>query len=112
MKRAVLASAALCLVATAVVAAVNPTTDEAISTFKSVAQNPDKMKLYCEMSAVMDKAGDDPDDATQAKIDSYVQKLGPDFQSAWDAGDNVDENSPDGERLDAALDQLTNKCPG
>jgi predicted Zn-dependent protease len=112
MKRAVLPIAALCLAATAALAAGNPMTDAAISTFQSVAQDPAKMKLYCEMSAVMDKAGDNPDEAAEAKIDTYVQKLGPDFQSAWDVGDNVDENSPDGERLDAALDQLTNKCPG
>lgn len=112
MKRTVLAPAVLCLAATAALAASNPMTDAAISTFQSVAQDPGKMKLYCEMSAIMDKAGDNPDDATEAKIDSYVKKLGPDFQSAWDVGDNVDENSPDGERLDAALDELTNKCPG
>jgi hypothetical protein len=60
----------------------------------------------------MDKAGDDPDDATEAKIDGYVKQLGPEFQSAWDAGDNIDENSPDGKKLDAALDDLSNKCPG
>jgi hypothetical protein len=111
MKRALLIPAALCLTAAAAVAADNPT-DAAVATFQSVAKDPGKMKLYCEMSAIMDKAGDDPDDATEAKIDGYVKQLGPEFQSAWDAGDNLDEDSPDGKKLDAALDELSNKCPG
>ncbi len=111
MKRVLLIPAALCLTAAAAIAADNPT-NSAIATFQSVAKDPGKMKLYCEMSAIMDKAGDDPDDATEAKINDYVKQLGPDFKTAWDAGDNVDENSPDGKKLDAALDELSNKCPG
>jgi len=111
MKRIVLIPAALCLTAAAALAASSPMTDAAVATFQSVAKDPGKMQLYCEMSAVMDKAGDNPDNATEAKIDGYVKQLGPEFQSAWDVGDDVDENSPDGKRLDAALDDLTNKCP-
>jgi hypothetical protein len=109
MKRALLIPAALCFTAAGAIAADNPI-DSAIATFQSVGKDPGKMKLYCEMSAIMDKAGDDPDDATEAKIDDYVKQLGPDFKTAWDAGDNVDESSPDGKKLDAALDDLTNKC--
>jgi hypothetical protein len=60
----------------------------------------------------MDKAGDDPDDAAQAQIDGFIKRLGPEFQTAWDAGDDLDENSPDGKRLDTALDALGDKCPG
>jgi hypothetical protein len=111
MKRAVIIPAALCLTAAAALAAGSPMTDAAVATFQSVAKDPGKMKLYCEMSAIMDKSGDDPDDATQKKIDGYVKQIGPDFQSAWDAGDDLDEDSPDGKRLDAAIDELTNKCP-
>ncbi len=110
MKRAVLMTAALCMTAAAALAA-DTKIDTAIATFQSVAKDPGKMKLYCEMSAIMDKGGDDPDAATEAKIDDYVKQLGPEFQSAWDVGDDVDENSPDGKRLDAALDELADQCP-
>ncbi len=41
-----------------------------------------------------------------------MKQLGPDFETAWNAGDSVDENSPDGEKLNAALDELANKCSG
>lgn len=53
-----------------------------------------------------------PDAAAEAQIDGYAKQLGPDFRSTWDAGDDVDENSPDGEKLNAALDELANKCTG
>ncbi len=113
MKRALLVPAALCLAATAALAADNSSkADSAIATFQSVAKDAGKLKIYCEMSDVMDKAGDNPDDATEAKIDGFVKQLGPDFQTAWDAGDDMDEDSPDGKKLDAALDDLSSKCQG
>jgi hypothetical protein len=106
---AAIASAALCIGAGAAFAADTPI-DSAVKTFKSVATDPAKMKIYCEMSDFMDKTGDNEDDATDAKVDDYAKQLGPEFQSAWNLGDDVDENSSDGKRLDAALDELSDKC--
>jgi hypothetical protein len=111
MIRALLASSAVCLTALGALAADNKI-DSALATFKSVEGDAGKLKIFCEMSAVMDKAGDDPDDAAQAQIDGFIKQLGPEFQTAWDAGDDLDENSPDGKRLDTALDALGDKCPG
>jgi hypothetical protein len=113
MKRALLVPAVLCLAATGALAADNSSkADSAIATFQSVAKDAGKLKIYCEMSDIMDKAGDNPDEATETKIDDFVKQLGPDFQTAWDAGDDMDENSPDGKKLDAALDDLSSKCQG
>jgi hypothetical protein len=58
----------------------------------------------------MDKAGDNPDAAADAKIDGYMKQLGADFGTAWNAGEGVDEKSADGKKLDAALDELGSKC--
>jgi hypothetical protein len=113
MKRALLVPAVLCLAATGALAADNSSkADSAIATFQSVAKDAGKLKIYCEMSDIMDKAGDNPDEATETKIDDFVKQLGPDFQTAWDAGDDMDEDSPDGKKLDAALDDLSSKCQG
>jgi hypothetical protein len=110
MLRALLAPAALCLTTLAALAANSA--DSAVATFKSVGGDAGKLKIFCEMNTAMDKAGDNPDDAAEAQIDGYVKQLGPDFVTAWNAGDSVDENSPDGEKLNAALDELANKCSG
>jgi hypothetical protein len=109
MKRPLIVSTALCLTALAAFAA-DSKVDTAVATFKSVEGDAGKLKIFCEMSAAMDKGGDNPDAATDAKIDGYMKQLGPDFGTAWNAGEGVDENSADGKKLDAALDELGSKC--
>jgi hypothetical protein len=111
MIRALLVPTAVCLTTLAAFAA-DDKVDSAIATFKSVAGDAAKLKIFCEMSAVMDKAGDNPDAAAEAQIEGYVKQLGPDFETAWDAGDGIDENSADGKKLNAALDELGDKCSG
>jgi hypothetical protein len=110
MMRPLLACAVVCLTAVAASAA-DPKVDSAIGVFKTLDSDPDKLKIFCEMSDVADAQGDAEDAAADAKIDGYVEQLGPDFEAAWDTSDEVDENSPDGKRLSAALDELGDKCP-
>jgi len=109
MTRPLLVSAALCLSALTALAA-DSKVDSAVTTFKSVEGDAGKLKIFCEMTATMDKAGDNPDAAADAKIDGFMKQLGPDFATAWNAGEGIDENSADGKKLDAALDELGNKC--
>ena len=109
MKRPLIVSTALCLTALAALAAGSKV-DSAVTTFKSVESDAGKLKIFCEMSSAMDKAGDNPDAAADAKIDGYMKQLGPDFTTAWNAGEGVDQNSADGKKLDAALDELGSKC--
>ncbi len=109
MKRPLIVSTALCLTALAALAA-DGKVDSAVTTFKSVESDAGKLKIFCEMSSAMDKAGDNPDAAADAKIDGCMKQLGPDFATAWNAGDGVEENSADGKKLNAALDELGNKC--
>jgi len=119
MPRTLFTCAVVCLTAVAASAA-DPKVDSAISVFQKVGNDQGKLKIYCEMSDVGEPEGDaeEPaaaekkeDPAVEAKIDGYLKQLGPEFETAWDTSDEVDENSPDGKRLSAALDALEDKCP-
>ena len=105
------AAAVLSLIATASFAA-DPQVQAAIKTITATAQDPAKVKTFCEMTEAMDKAGDKEDSATDAKIDGYMKQLGSEFETAWNAGETIDENSSDGKALSDAIDQLANKCSG
>lgn len=109
MTRPLLVFTALGLTAVTALAA-DSKIDSAVATFKSVEGDAGKLKIFCEMTSAMDKAGDNPDAAADTQIDGFIKQLGPDFATAWNAGEGVDENSPDGKKLDAALDELGNKC--
>jgi hypothetical protein len=39
-----------------------------------------------------------------------MKTLGPDFETAWNAGENIDETSADGKALNKAIDDLASKC--
>lgn len=110
MIRPLLACAVLCLT-TVAVSASNPKVDKAIGVLRDVGKDPARLKIYCEMSDVVEAQGDRDDDASEAAIDSYLDKLGPDFEEAWETIEETDEISADGKRLDAALDALEDQCP-
>jgi protoporphyrinogen oxidase len=109
MKRALVSGFALCLALSPAYAA-SPKIDHAVSVFKAVSADSGKLKTFCAMTKVMDAAGDKEDAATDQKIADLMKQLGPDFETAWNAGEGVDENSADGKALNAALDDLMNKC--
>lgn len=110
MKRAVIASVILCLGFAPALAAA-PKVEAAVKTFKAVAGDAAKLKTYCEMSKTMEAMGEKEDAAAEAKIAGYMKQLGADFEAAWNIGDEVKEDSPDGKALNDALDDLQNKCP-
>jgi hypothetical protein len=66
------------------------------------------------MAAKFEEVGDDEKKAEAAgeAIDGYFQTLGPDFEAAWDAGQNADESSPEGKAFDAAMTKLDATCDG
>jgi len=90
--------------------AASPKVESAAKVFQTVAADPAKVKTYCEMSKAMDSAGEKPDQAADAKIQGYMKQLGPDFEQAWNAGNDLEENSEDGKTFSAALDKLSTKC--
>ena len=110
MMRSLLACAAVCVAAVAVSAA-NPSVESALGVFNMVGNDPGKLNTYCEMGDIEEAMGDREDPAAEAKIDAYINQLGPDFEAAWDTYEGTDEDSADGKRLSAALDALDDKCP-
>ncbi len=110
MKRVALAAAIACLGAQAALAA-SPKIESAAKVFSAVAADAAKVKTFCEMTRAMDAMGDKEDAAAEARINSLMQQLGPDFATAWDAGDDLDDASEDGKAYYAAMDNLTGKCP-
>ena len=109
MLRALISCVALCLLAVAV-SATDAKVDSAIKVLKQTEADAGKVKTYCEMTKAMEAAGDKEDAATDAKIDGYLKQLGPDFTTAWNTGQDMDEKSPDAKAFGDALDELGSKC--
>jgi hypothetical protein len=108
--RVLIAGLALCLITVPALGA-SPKIEAAIKVYKAVGADPGKLRTYCEMSKLIERMGDKEDAAAEAQVDRLMGQLGADFQTAWEAGDGVDENSADGRALYAALDELDDKCP-
>jgi hypothetical protein len=109
MKRLIFACVALCL-AIAPAAALAPKIEAAVKTFKAVAADSAKVKIFCAMLKVMESMDDQPNPTAEKQIEDHMKQLGADFVAAWDAQEGLNENSPDGKAYDAALDELVGKC--
>jgi hypothetical protein len=118
MNRIFVACAAVALGA-GVAAAASPEVDKAIKTIQSVGAA--KMQPFCDLVDTLDdadekaeKAGaaaaDKEDPAVEQQVDALLTQLGADFEAAWDAGEELDENSADGKEYAAAVDALADKC--
>lgn len=92
--------------------AANAEIDAAVKVFNDVQNNPEKLKTFCAMAKVMDDAGDDETkaEAAEKEVDGYLEKLGPDFETAWNAGGDLPEDSPEIKKLDDAFDAVASKC--
>jgi hypothetical protein len=115
MKKLLAALVACGLVVTPSLAA-SAAVESASKTFDQVAADPGKLKTYCEMSKLMNESGDEQegdaakDDALDKQMQGYMKELGSDFESAFEAGADLDPESADGKAYDAALDKLDSKC--
>jgi len=109
MSRALAACIAVCLAASPVLAA-SPKVESAIKVFKAVAADANKLKTYCAMTKVMDAAADKEDPKLDAQIEGFMKQLGPDFVTAWNAAEGLDDNSADGKAYNTAVDDLSGKC--
>ena len=110
MKRILVAYVAVGLGALVALAA-SPEIEAAIKTLKAVGADPAKMKTFCELSKVMVAVGDKDDPVAEKQIEDLIKQLGSEFEAAWDAGDDLDENSADAKEYYAVVDALEEKCP-
>ena len=108
--RVLIACVAACLAASPVLAA-SPKIESAVRVFKAVAADGGKLKTFCEMSKVMESAGEKEDPKFDAQIAVYMKQLGADFETAWNAAESIDDNSADGKAYNDAVDDLSGKCP-
>jgi hypothetical protein len=109
MKRFLFGCVAVAMIAGAVPAA-SPAVDLAIKTIEAVANDPVRLKLFCQLNKLIQDSSDKEDPAIQKQIDDLVAKLGPEFTAAWEIGDELDENSEDGQEFYGAVDSLAEKC--
>lgn len=108
-----LAACALCGLFATPVFAASAAVDSAVKTFDAVAGDAAKLKTYCEMSKVMSSADAEDDSKSEAldkQMDGFMKELGPEFQTAFEAGADLDPESADGKTYDAAMDKLDDKC--
>jgi len=109
MKRILMAYVAVALGASAVLAA-SPEVEAAIKTIQSVAADAGKLKLFCTLNDLLQSAGEKDDPELEKRADDIIKQLGPDFEAAWDVGNELDEDSADGMEFFAAVDMLAEKC--
>jgi hypothetical protein len=109
MKRILIAGAAV-IIGASTLPAASPAVDLAIKTIESVGADPAKLKIFCSLNKVLQESGEKDDPASQKQVDDLVAQLGADFSAAWDVGDELDENSADGQAFYGAVDALAEKC--
>ena len=107
--RVLVACIAVCLAASPALAA-SPKVEAAVKAFKAVAADAGKLKIFCDMTKVMDAAGEKEDPKVDAQIEGFMKQLGPDFTTAWNVAEGLDENSADGKAYNTAVDDLSAKC--
>jgi hypothetical protein len=109
--RSIFSALALALVISPAYAA-GPDAATITKSIEAVAADPVKAKAYCDMAAKFEEIGDDEKKAEAAgdEIDGYFKTLGPEFEAAWDAGQNAEENSAEGKAFDEAMAKLDASC--
>lgn len=108
-----LAACALCGLFAAPVLAANAAVDTAVKTFDAVGNDAAKLKTYCELSKVMSSADtedESKDEEISKQMDGFMKTLGPEFQTAFDVGADLDPSSEDGKKYDEAMNKLDDKC--
>ncbi len=117
MKSLTAAGLALALTALSAVStpvwALDAKYEGAIKVFEATSNDAAKMKIYCTMNKLMADVGDDEKkaEAAEAQFNGFLKDLGPEFETAWSAGEGLDPESAEGKAVNDALDKLDGKCP-
>jgi hypothetical protein len=112
--KTILAACAVCGLLALPASAASANIETAVKAFEAVGADPGKLKTYCEMTKLTAGAEDTADDAKSEELDKkmqgYMKQLGSDFETAYEAGADLDPESDDGKAYDAALDKLDANC--
>ena len=104
--------ATMLLLITAPTLALSPKVEDAVKVLQAVATDANKLKTFCKLMDLDEKLGDKHDPVLEDQMAKLLDQLGPDFKVAWDIVEDTDERSSEGRALNAALDQLEDKCRG
>jgi hypothetical protein len=111
--RALAAATALFLITTPALAA-SPQVEEAIKLIQAVGSDPAKLDRYCKAMKIVEGIQDRIDQMETQISTALEQVLGANFKAARDAVRKIEDEaaqSPDAKALNAALDDLADKCP-
>ena len=94
-----------------------PTVADAQKLIQTISSDPAKLKVYCEMGKLQEqveqaeqKKDNKALEALNAKAESLVQQMGPDYVKMVEGLDEVDPNSDEGKRFVAVFDALDKQC--
>lgn len=92
--------------------AADPKIEAAVKVFEQTAATPEKLAAYCAMAKKAEEVGEDEAkaEAASAEMEGYFKTLGPEFEEAWAAGDNLEDGAADLEVLDNAMTKLDEAC--
>jgi hypothetical protein len=108
--RALAAAIALSLLTIAALAA-SPEVEAALKAFQTAGTEASRLKMFCELMQTDQQYAERADPLLEAKMDKLLDELGADFKAALETVEDIDPASDDGKVLNAALDQLSDKCP-
>jgi hypothetical protein len=99
-------------VGASVVPAASPPVDAALKKIQAITADAGKMQVFCELDAALEAIPEDKEDlAAEKAADDIVTKLGAEFAAAWQVGEELEEEAPDGKEFTAAVDAILEKCP-
>jgi hypothetical protein len=111
--RALAAATALFLITTPALAA-SPQVEAAIKLLQAVGSDSARLDKFCKVMRVVEGIQDRIDQLETQVATSLDQALGANFKAAREAVKKIEdaaEESPDSKALNAALDELSDKCP-
>ena len=91
--------------------AASPHIEATVNVVRAVGTDTSRLKIFRELMQIDEQNAEKADPVLEARMDKLLDQLGADFKAAWDTAETIDEASEDGKVLNAALDQLSDKCP-
>jgi hypothetical protein len=85
----------------------------AAATISSIGEDQAKLDGYCAIMKEMEAAPEDDEAKAEelgGKMDQYLAGLGEDVADAFAAADSVDPESAEGQTIEEAFEELSEKC--
>lgn len=77
-----------------------------IKTYEAVANDPARLKTFCDMIAYAASS----EEVSEERMDAFLDKLGPDFRDAWTSEDLAGGQLQDSDLIDEAIGNLYVAC--